>query len=110
VHGIAPSYEEKRFSTDQKRGRLRLIASPDRADGSVLIHQDARVYAGLLDGEESADLVIEPGRRAYVHVARGAVAANGVALQAGDALKLTDADKLRLGEGRDAEVLVFDLP
>ena len=110
VRGVAPSYEEKHFSAEEKRGRLRLIASPDRADGSVLIHQDARVYAGLFDGDESAELAIGPGRRAYVHVARGAITANGVALQAGDALKLTDTSRLTLGQGRDAEVLVFDLP
>jgi hypothetical protein len=110
VRGIAPSYEEKRFSEDEKRGRLRLIASPDRAEGSVLIQQDARVHAGLFDGDESAELVIVPGRRAYVHVARGAITANGVALQAGDALKLTDTGKLTLRQGRNAEVLVFDLP
>ncbi len=110
VRGIAPSYEEKRFSADEKRGRLRLIASPDRAEGSVLIQQDARVYAGLFDGDENAGIVVGPGRRAYVHVARGAIAANGVALQAGDALKLTDTKQLKLGQGRDAEVLVFDLP
>jgi redox-sensitive bicupin YhaK (pirin superfamily) len=108
--GIEPSYEEKRFTTDEKRGQLRLIASPDRAEGSVLIRQDARVYAGLFDGGESAELAIRPGRRAYLHVARGAVTANGVALEAGDALKIEDADKLALREGRDAEVLVFDLP
>jgi hypothetical protein len=110
VRGIAPSYEEKRFSADEKRGRLRLIASPDRAGGSVLIHQDARVYAGLFDGDEGAELAIGPGRRAYVHVARGAVTTNGVALQAGDALKLVDTSRLTLGQGHDAEVLVFDLP
>jgi quercetin 2,3-dioxygenase len=110
VRGVAPSYEEKRFSAEEKRGRLRLIASPDRAEGSVLIQQDARVYAGLFDGAESAGLTIGPGRRAYVHMARGAVTANGVALQAGDALKLTDTGKLTLEQGRDAEVLVFDLP
>jgi redox-sensitive bicupin YhaK (pirin superfamily) len=108
--GIEPSYEEMRFSADEKRGRLRLIASPDRAEGSVLIQQDARVYAGLFDGDERAELVISPGRRAYVHVARGAVTTNGVALQAGDALKLTDTGKLELKSGRDSEVLVFDLP
>jgi hypothetical protein len=110
VRGIAPSYEEKRFSEDEKRGRLRLIASPDRAEGSVLIQQDARDHAGLFDGDESAELVIGSGRRAYVHVARGAITANGVALQAGDALKLTDTGKLTLRQGRNAEVLVFDLP
>jgi redox-sensitive bicupin YhaK (pirin superfamily) len=110
VSGVAPSYEEKRFSADEKRGRLRLIASPDRAEGSVLIQQDARVYAGLFDGNESAELVIGRGRRAYVHVARGAITANDVALQAGDALKFTDTSKLTLHQGRDSEVLVFDLP
>jgi quercetin 2,3-dioxygenase len=110
VRGIPPSYEEKRFSEAEKRGRLRLIASPDRAEGSVLIRQDARVYAGLFDGAETADLAIGPGRRAYVHVARGAIAVNGVALQAGDALKLSGTRKVTVGSGRDAEVLVFDLP
>ena len=110
VQDIAPSYEEKRFADGEKRGRLRLIASPDRADGSVLIHQDARVYAGLFDGDERATLELAPGRRAYVHVARGSLRANGVALDAGDALKITDTTTLVLDGGRDAEVLVFDLP
>jgi quercetin 2,3-dioxygenase len=108
--GIPPSYEEKRFSEEEKRGRLRLIASPDRAEGSVLIRQDARVYAGLFDGDEAAEHDIAPGRRAYVHVARGALVANGVSLQAGDALKLAKPGRLALGQGRGAEVLVFDLP
>ena len=76
----------------------------------MLIHQDARVYAGLFDGDERAELVIEPGQRAYVHVARGAATANDVALQAGDALKLTDAGLLTIWKGAGAEVLVFDLP
>jgi len=110
VRGVAPSYEEKKFSADEKRGRLRLVASPDRAEGSVLIQQDARVFAGLFDGKESAELGIGPGRRAYAHVARGAITVNGVALQAGDALMLTDSGQLTLRHGRDAEVLVFDLP
>ncbi len=110
VAGIAPSYEEKRFAAEEKRGRLRLIASPDRADDSVLIHQDARVYAGLFDGAESATLNVAPGRRVYVHVARGKVVANGLALAAGDALKITDGTTLSLEKGQDAEVLVFDLP
>lgn len=110
VHDIEPSYEEKRFTADEKRGRLRPIASPDRAQGSVLIHQDARVYAGLFDGAENATLEVKRGRRVYVHVARGAVSANEVVLEAGDALKLTDTMTLTLQGGRDAEVLVFDLP
>jgi redox-sensitive bicupin YhaK (pirin superfamily) len=110
VEGIEPSYEEKRFTPEEKRGRLRLIASPDQSEGSVLIHQDARVYAGLFDGAESATLEVAPGRLIYVHVARGAVQANGVALEAGDALKSSDTSRLQLQQGRDAEVLVFDLP
>ncbi|MFI4906260.1 MAG: pirin family protein [Steroidobacteraceae bacterium] len=110
VRGIEPGYEERHFSAQQRRGRLRLIASPDRADGSVLIHQDARVYAGLFDGGESARLEIEPGRRVYVHVARGQINVTGVALASGDALKLTDTTTLLLQDARQAEVLVFDLP
>ena len=107
---IEPSYEEKRFASEEKRGRLRLIVAPDRADGSLLIHQDARVYAGLFTGDERADLEVARGRRVYVHVARGALTANGTALEAGDALRITDGAPLHLGEARDAEVLVFDLP
>jgi quercetin 2,3-dioxygenase len=107
---LAPSYEEKTFPPEEKRGRLRLIASPDRAQGSVLIHQDARVYAGLFDAEELATLSVEQGRRVYVQVARGRITANDVQLDAGDALKLTDATSLHLRQGAGAEVLVFDLP
>jgi redox-sensitive bicupin YhaK (pirin superfamily) len=107
---LEPSYEEKRFAAQEKRGRLRLIVSPDRADGSLSIHQDARIYAGLFDGAEQAVLGVKSGRRLYVHVARGALMANGVALEAGDALKVTDSTQLRLEQGKDAEVLVFDLP
>jgi redox-sensitive bicupin YhaK (pirin superfamily) len=110
AQGIEPSYEEKRFSAEEKRGRLRIIASPDQADGSVLIHQDTRVYAGLFDGAEVATLNVKPGRRIYVHVARGTVTANGSALNTGDALKLTDTAELVLKQGSQAEVLVFDLP
>jgi redox-sensitive bicupin YhaK (pirin superfamily) len=110
VEGIEPGYEERPFSAEEKRGRLRLIASPDRAEGSVLIHQEARVYAGLFDGAEQATLEVSPGRLIYVHVARGAIRANGTALDTGDALQLTDATTLALDGGRGAEVLVFDLP
>ncbi len=110
VLGIPASYEEKHFSDEEKRGRLRLIASADGAEGSVRIHQDARVYAGLFDGAESARLPVRTGRRLYVHVARGAVQANEMALRVGDALKLKDIRELTLSEGHGAEVLVFDLP
>jgi redox-sensitive bicupin YhaK (pirin superfamily) len=107
---IEPSYEEKRFAAAEKRGRLRLIVSPDRAQGSLLIHQDARIYAGTFNADETAHLEVSEGRRMYVHVARGAIEANGVALSAGDALQITGDLKLHLEQGKDAEVLVFDLP
>jgi redox-sensitive bicupin YhaK (pirin superfamily) len=110
VRGIAPSYEEKSFTVADKRGKLRLIASPDAADGSVLIHQDARVYAGLFDGNESAKLEVNSGRSIYVHVARGELKVNGQALKAGDALQITDGNQVALDAGKDAEVIVFDLP
>ena len=108
--GIAPEYEEKKYPAAQKRGRLCLIASPDRARGSVLIHQDAWVYAGLFDGAEKATLPVAPGRRVYVHVARGTVTANDTPLNAGDALKATGVVSVTLQQGHDAEVIVFDLP
>ena len=110
VVGIAAEYEEKRFDEQDKRGRLRLIASRDGAAGSVRIHQDARVYAGLFDGAEQAALQVAANRLVYVHVARGRITANGEVLDAGDALKLSDEPSLALTEGRAAEVLVFDLP
>jgi redox-sensitive bicupin YhaK (pirin superfamily) len=107
---IEPSYEEKHFAAAEKRGRLRLIVSPDRAEGSLLIHQDAHIYAGLFDGAEYAQLQVAHGRRIYVHVARGSITVDGVALDAGDALKATRATAIRLEQGQDAEVLAFDLP
>ena len=110
VTGIPPEHEEKRFGADEKRGRLRLIASPHGDDGSLRIHQDARVYAGLFDGAERAALEVAPGRRVYLHVARGNIIANGASLAAGDALKLTGVTTLRLTDGVGAEVLAFDLP
>jgi redox-sensitive bicupin YhaK (pirin superfamily) len=110
VRGIAPGYEEKRFEAADKRGRLRLIAAPDGADGAVTIHQDARVYAGLFDGAERTELAVAPGRRVYVHVARGRLSVDGEALAAGDALKLVDVRTVSFSDGEDAEVLVFDLP
>ena len=106
VAGIPPSYEQKHFKPEDKRGRLRLIASPDGADGSVTIHQDARVYAGLFDGKESASHALRG--QGYVHVARGSIDVNGHALNAGDALK-TSGGTIALKDGEKAEVLVFDL-
>jgi redox-sensitive bicupin YhaK (pirin superfamily) len=110
VKGIAPSYEQRHFGAADKRGRLRLVASADGAQGSVQIHQDARVYAGLFDDAERASLALAPQRRAYVHVARGEISINGERLYAGDGLKVTDTSMLEFSNGRDAEVLVFDVP
>jgi quercetin 2,3-dioxygenase len=107
--GIAPSYEQKTFATQDKRGRLRLVASPDAQDGSVKIHADARLYSGLFDGAEQAELALDPTRKAYVHLVRGRLVANGQALQGGDALMLEGEVALSLKEGHEAEVLVFDL-
>jgi hypothetical protein len=108
--GIEPGYEETRFDAASKRGALRLIASPDGRDGSVTIHQDATIHAVLLDGAERVTHRLAPGRRAYVHVARGAVTVNGQRLNAGDGLKATDTPELVLERGEQAEVLLFDLP
>ncbi|HEX7054291.1 MAG TPA: pirin family protein [Burkholderiales bacterium] len=107
--GIRPSYEQKHFPAAEKRGRLRLIASPDGRDGSLGMNQDAFLYAGLFDGAERARLALGAGRKGYVHVARGAIRVNGHALGAGDALKAGPGELLLEG-GRNAEVLVFDLP
>ncbi len=107
--GIAPGYEQKSFAEADKRGRLCLVASRDGAQGSVTIHADARLYAGLFDGAESAELALDPARKAYVFLVRGSLSVNGEPLQAGDAALLADEALLRLEQGADAEVLVFDL-
>ena len=110
VTGIKPSYEEKHFDAASKRGQLRLIGSPDGREGSVMIHQDATLYAGLFDGAEHAEISISTGRLCYVHVASGNVAVNGQTLAAGDAARLIDVSQVRLDKGENAEVLLFDLP
>ncbi|MEY4763848.1 MAG: hypothetical protein RI907_521 [Pseudomonadota bacterium] len=107
--GIKPSYEQKNFDEASKRGQLRLVASADGREGSVTLHADAALYVGLLDGEEQAELALQPARKAYVHVARGAVVVNGQALKAGDALKFEQETRVVLTRGEQAEVLVFDL-
>jgi hypothetical protein len=108
--GQPPGYEQKHFSAADKRGRLRLIASPDGQDGSVSIDQDLRLHAALLHGEERVVHALGAGRQAYLHVARGRVSANGQALAEGDALRLAGPGELQVAEGDDAEVLLFDLP
>ena len=107
--GIRPSYEQKHFDAASKRGQLRLIASGDGREGSVLIHQDAAVYAALLDGAERIEHRLVAPRRAYVHVARGRLTVNGNVLEAGDALKATAVESLVLEKGEQAEVILFDL-
>jgi len=109
VSGIPPSYEQKHFDAASKRGTLRLVASPDGREGSVTIHQDAFVYATLLDGADRAIRKLERGRRAYLHVARGKLTANDQLLEAGDALKATNTPEITLEKGEGAEVLLFDL-
>jgi redox-sensitive bicupin YhaK (pirin superfamily) len=108
--GVTPGYEQKTFSSEEKRGRLRLVVSPDGAEGSVTVHQDARLYAGLFDGTEAATLNVAANRRLYVHLVRGELTVQGKRLTTGDAMKLTEATSLTLQDGNDAEVLVFDLP
>jgi redox-sensitive bicupin YhaK (pirin superfamily) len=109
VTGIPPSYEEKHFDAASKRGKLRLVASQDAREGSVKIHQDASLYATLVDGAEKVSHTLAAGRRAYVHVARGSVTINGEALTAGDALKVSAESAITLEKGDKAEVLLFDL-
>ena len=107
--GIEPGYEQKHFDAAAKRGRLALVAAGDGRDGAVTIHADAQVHAGLFDGAERAELALDPQRLTYVHLARGELRVNGHALSHGDALTLDGEPLLRLEDGRDAEVLVFDL-
>ena len=109
VKGIPPSYEQTTFSDAQKRGTLRLVASPDADQSSVKIHADARLYAGLFDGSETATLMIKPGRLSYVHLIRGTLTVNGTPLRGGDAAMLADEACVTVSAGQEAEVLVFDL-
>ena len=109
VKGIAPSYEEKHFDAASKQGRLRLIASPQGREGSVTVHADASIYAALMSADDRLVHTLVPGRRAYVHVARGSVTVNGNSLVAGDALKVWASTDVELENARDAEVLLFDL-
>jgi redox-sensitive bicupin YhaK (pirin superfamily) len=107
--GMAPGYAQKAFADAEKRGRLRLVASPDGAESSVTVHADARLYAGLFDGNEHAELDLPAGRKTYVHLVRGALSVNGQRLTAGDAALVENEPQLCLENGVQSEVLVFDL-
>jgi redox-sensitive bicupin YhaK (pirin superfamily) len=109
VKGIEPGYEQKTIDTASKQGALRLVASPDGADGSVKIHADARMYSGLFDGEQRAALALDPHRKVYVHLVRGGLSVNGTRLVAGDAALLAQETELKVDGANGAEVLVFDL-
>jgi quercetin 2,3-dioxygenase len=109
VQGIAPSYEQKSFSDEEKQGVLRLVASPDGAQGSVQVHADAKLWSGLFDGEQSAQLALDPKRKGYVQLLRGAIEVNAVKLTAGDAALLEGESLIELAQGKNAEVLVFEL-
>jgi hypothetical protein len=109
VAGVAPGYEQKHFSAEERRGRLRLVVSPDGRDGSLSMNQNALVFAGLFDAGEKAQWNLAPGRKAYLHVATGNATVNGQALSAGDAL-MTDGGTVEIERGKGAEVLLFDLP
>jgi redox-sensitive bicupin YhaK (pirin superfamily) len=110
VTGVEPRYQQTAIPDDAKRGRLCLIASRDGAEGTVRIHQDARVYAALVTGDEALSHALAAGRRAYVHIVRGRARVNGTALSAGDAAKIEREATIRIDQGDDAEILLFDLP
>jgi redox-sensitive bicupin YhaK (pirin superfamily) len=108
--GVAPGYAQRHFSEQERRGRLCLLMSPDGRDGSIDSHQDALIYAALLDSDQTAGLDLATGRRAYVQVARGAVSINGQDLDVGDGLRVEGEPSLKIVARRPSEVLVFDLP
>ena len=108
--GVNPSYEQTLFPSTEKRGKLRLVASPDGADGSVTIHSNTKLFAGLFDGAETTNYILENNRLAYVHVARGQVHINDEVLQAGDALMLSEETSIVINQAQDCEILLFDLP
>jgi len=108
--GVQPGYEEKQFGPAEKKGQLRLIASPDGREGSVTIHQDATVHASMLDARDAVTHHLAPGRHAYIHVARGALKINGTPLKGGDGVKIEKESAIELKDAREAEVLLFDLP
>jgi quercetin 2,3-dioxygenase len=109
--GLPPSYEQKTFADSDKRGRLRLVASPDGRDGSVVVHQDARVFASLLDNGDEVAYALAPGRKGWLQVARGTVRLNCNDLVAGDGAAIENEQALTILATADAsEILLFDLP
>lgn len=110
VTGIEPGYEEKHFDTASKTGGLRLIASADGRDGSVLIHQDAKIFASILNTDDHVKYELAPTRTAYVHLIRGQAEVNGIQLSTGDALKIREESLIEFKNAADAELLLFDLP
>jgi redox-sensitive bicupin YhaK (pirin superfamily) len=108
--GLEPAYAHKLFSVGERRGKLHLLASADGTEGSLIIHQDARIYGGLFHEAERTRFELSPGRRAYVHVARGSIAVNETRLNTGDGVKLSTAGAVVLQHGRDADLIVFDVP
>jgi quercetin 2,3-dioxygenase len=109
VTGISPSYEQKTVPASEKQGVLKLVAAPVGEEASISLHADARLYAGLLDGSDSASVKLDPQRKAYVHLVRGSLSVNGQELKGGDAAKIEGESLLTLNAANDAEVLVFDL-
>jgi redox-sensitive bicupin YhaK (pirin superfamily) len=109
-NGLTPAYEQKHFAADEKRGRLRLLASPDGEDGSVVVHQDARIYGGLFHEAQRVELDLSKHRRAFLHVVRGSIAVNETRLNVGDGVKISPPGGVILQHGREADVILFDLP
>lgn len=109
TRGIAPGYEQKTIPQIEKQGALRLVASPTGEKGSIAIHADARLYAGLFDGKQRAEVALGVNRKGYVHLISGSIQVNGLELTAGDAIMISDEEKIMVSNGEQAELLFFDL-
>ena len=110
VIGVSPSYEQTFFAPEEKRGKLRLVASPNGEDGSVTIHSSAKLFAALVDGSEKVQHLLANNRIAYLHVAKGSIDVNGHRLSAGDAAMMAEEPSIEITNGEQAEILLFDLP
>ena len=108
--GLVPGYEQRNFAESERRGRMRLVASPDGADGSITIHQDARLYDGVLSAGEAIAHPLDAKRKGWLHVARGAIRVNDAMLKAGDGAAIENESALKLAASEQSEVLLFDLP